>query len=321
MGEWPGVSVVMPVRDGAQYLPASVAAVLAQDYPGPLEVVLAIGPSSDGTEEVAADLERDDDRVVVVPNPAGTTPAALNRAIERASGEVVARIDAHSEIPPRYLTTAVEVLFETRAANVGGVQRAEGTAPMQRAVAAAMSSRFGTGDARFHYGGEAGPVDTVYLGVFRADVLRELGGFDEDLIRNQDYELNIRLGARGDVVWFDPRLEVVYRPRSTLRSLASQYWQYGRWKQATLRRHPRSLRWRQLVPPVTLVANVVGLAAAPLVPWSLVVPGAYLAGVIAASVVASRRDPALLVRLPAVFATMHHCWAAGLLVGPPRSTR
>ena len=319
MGDWPAVSVVMPVRDGARHLPASVAAVLAQDYPGPLEVVLAVGPSSDGTEQVAAALERDDERVVVVPNPSGTTPAALNRAIARASGEVVARIDAHAEVPPGYLTTAVEVLGETGAANVGGVQRAEGTAPMQRAVAAAMSSRFGTGDARFHYGGEAGPVDTVYLGVFRGDVLRELGGFDEELIRNQDYELNIRIRARGDTVWFDPRLEVVYRPRSTLRSLASQYWQYGRWKRVTLRRHPGFLRWRQLVPPVTLVANLIGLAAAPLVPWSLVVPGTYLAGVVAASVLAWERDPALLVRLPAVFVTMHHCWAAGLLVGPPRS--
>ena len=318
--ERPRLSVIMPVRDEAEHLRDAVTAVLTQEYPGELEVVLAVAPSQDGTEAIAGSLAEDDRRVSVVDNPAGTAPVGLNRAIDAATGQIIARVDAHAELTPGYLTRAVEVLEQTGAANVGGIQRAVGVTPMQRAVAAAMSSRFGTGDARFHYGGEAGPIDSVYLGVFRAEVLRRLGGFDERLVRNQDYELNIRIRAAGEVVWFDPRLEVVYRPRASLRGLASQYWQYGRWKRATLRKHPGSLRWRQLVPPAALVANLLGVAGAAVTPWTLVVPGVYVTGVLIAAAVTAE-DRAALVRLPAVFATMHHAWGAGFLVGAPRGTR
>ena len=320
-GPWPSVSVIMPVRNEEQHLEAAVAAVLAQDYPGEVEVVLAVAPSHDDTGTIAATLPASDPRVSVVDNPTGTTPAGLNRAIDAAAGRIIARVDAHAELTPGYLRRAVEVLDETGAANVGGVQRAVGTTPMQRAVAAAMSSRFGTGDARFHYGGEPGPIDSVYLGVFRAEVLRTLGGFDERLIRNQDYELNIRIRAAGEVVWFDPRLEVVYRPRASLRGLASQYWQYGRWKRVTLREHPGSLRWRQVAPPAAVLANLAGVLGAVGSPWTLLMPGVYLLGVGAASLMVAGRDLGLLVRLPAVFATMHHAWGFGFLVGAPRGTR
>lgn len=319
--DWPTVSVVMPVRDEADHLEAAVGAVLTQDYPGPMEVVLAIAPSTDDTAAVAERLASNDPRILVVDNPVGTTPAGLNHAIDAASGEVVARVDAHSELTSGYLRTAVEVLQEQGASNVGGIQRAVGSTPMQRAIAAAMSSPFGTGDARFHYGGEPGPIDTVYLGVFCGSTLRSLGGFDESLIRNQDYELNVRIRAKGGLIWFDPRLEVIYRPRGTLRGLASQYWQYGRWKRATLRKHPGSLRGRQLVPPAALLANVFGLAGAALTPWALVVPGTYVTAVVVVSIAAAHRDRSSMVRLPAVFATMHHSWAAGFLRGAPRSWR
>jgi succinoglycan biosynthesis protein ExoA len=317
MDRWPRVSVIMPVRDEAPYLRASVAAVLAQNYPGDLEVVLAVGPSSDATESIAAGLALADDRVVVVDNASGTTSSGLNRAIEAASGAVIARVDAHAEPSQGYLMTAVEILRETGADNVGGVQRAVGTSPAQRAIAAAMSSRFGTGDARFHYGGKAGAADTVYLGVFRTEVLEELGGFDEALIRNQDYELNVRIRGRGGCVWFDPRLEVLYRPRSSLRALASQYWQYGRWKRVTLARHPGSLRWRQLVPPAAVIGNTLGILGGALTPWALVVPGTYLAGLLLVSVAIGWKDWSVLRWLPGAFVTMHHAWGAGFLCGPP----
>ena len=314
----PRLSVIMPVRDEADHLEDAVAAVLAQRYPGELQLVLAVAPSTDGSESIARRLAEADPLITVVDNPAGTTPAALNRAIAAATGDVIARVDAHAELTPGYLERAVAILEETGAANVGGIQRAIGTTPMQRAVAAAMSSRFGTGDARFHYGGEAGPIDSVYLGVFRAAALRELGGFDEDLLRNQDYELNIRIRQLGGVVWFDPRLEVLYRPRGSLGALASQYWQYGRWKRATVRKHPASLRWRQLVPPTAVVANTAALLAAPLSAWTLVVPAIYLVSVLGASAVTGASDPRVAIRLPLVFATMHHSWGAGFLLGPPR---
>ena len=318
--DWPKVSVIVPVRNEADHLTEAVSSILAQGYPGEMEVVLAIAPSEDRTEKVATDLAGRDPRLVVVENPQSTTPAGLNRAIEAADGEVIVRVDGHSELSERYVATAVEILEETGAWNVGGIQRAVGDTPMQSAIAAAMGSRFGTGDAHFHYGGDPGPTDTVYLGVWPRRVLQELGGFNESLIRNQDYELNVRIRQAGGTVWFDPRLEVTYRPRSSLRALASQYWQYGRWKRAMLRQHPDSLRWRQTVPPAALLANLLGLGLGLLHPWTLAVPCAYLVGTFAATVIVSRGSPGLLLRLPAVFATMHHAWGAGFLVGPSRIT-
>lgn len=311
----------MPVRDEAEGLRAAVSGVLGQAYPGETEVILAVGPSRDGTAALAVALAGEDPRVRVVDNPAGSTPAGLNTAIRAARGTVVARVDGHAEPLPGYLRRAVEVLRETGAVNVGGVQQAEGTTPFERAVAAAMTSRFGAGDAKFHYGGEPGPTDTVYLGVFRTAALRAAGLFDETLERNQDYELNVRLRAAGGTVWFDPDLRVRYRPRGSLRGLARQYWEYGRWKRQVLRRHPGSLRWRQAVPPVALVGVVAGLLLGCRhgTRWGLLAPAAYGAGVVTATTLAGRGLPLAERRLlPAVFPTMHGAWGAGFLAGPPR---
>jgi hypothetical protein len=212
-------------------------------------------------------------------------------------------------------------LEETKADNVGGIQEAYGTTRFECAVAAAMTSRFGVGNARFHYGGAAGPVDTVYLGVFRRDALERVGGFDEALVRNQDYELNWRLRDTGGTVWLDPELRVKYQPRASLRALARQYFEYGQWKRETLRRHPRSLRLRQAAPPAMLVANVAGVVAGLTVDRrAFALPLGYGAATIAASLIAARgrgaRSIGVVARLPVVFATMHHAWAAGLLLGP-----
>ena len=315
---WPSVSVIVPVRNEAERLTEAVASILSQDYPGDLQVVLAIAPSEDGTERVAGQLADQDRRVIEVANPNGSTPSGLNRAIDAADGEVIVRVDGHAELSESYITKAVEILQGTGAWNVGGIQSASGETPMERAIAAAMSSRFGTGDARFHYGGKAGPTDTVYLGVWPKHVLTDLGGFDETLVRNQDYELNVRIRDAGGTVWFDPRLQASYRPRATLRALASQYWQYGRWKRAVLRLHPGSLRWRQAAPPAALLANLVGLAGAVLAPWLLVIPGVYMCGALVASIIVARGHPARTLRLLIVFTLMHNAWGAGFLAGPPR---
>ena len=312
---WPSVSVVMPVRDEAAHREAAVTAVLAQDYPRPLELVLAVAPSSDDTAAVAGRLADGDERVVLVDNPAGGTAAGLNAAIGASAGEVVVRVDGHAELSDGYVRRAVETLDETGADNVGGIQRAVGSTPMQRAIAAAMTSRFGVGDARFHYGGDAGPVDTVHLGVFRREALDRVGGFDETLVRNQDYELNWRLRRTGGTVWFDPDLEVTYHPRATLPALAEQYHEYGRWKRVVATRDPASVRWRQLVAPLAVLGNMLGLLIG-LLRWrpALLAPLTYLA----ATVVASLRSDApwpVRLRLPAVFTTMHHAWGLGFLRG------
>lgn len=315
--DWPRLSVVMPAVDEATTLGPAVHAVLAQDYPRRLQVVVAVGPSSDDTATVAADLAADD-RVVVVDNHGGGTASGLNHAIAAADGDVVARVDGHAELAPGYLRRAVQVLEETGAGNVGGIQRAHGDGGFQSAVAAAMTSPFGTGGARFHHGGDPGSVDTVYLGVFRRQALLDVGGYDEALVRNQDYELNIRLRAAGWTVWFDPDLEVHYHPRRTLRALADQYHQYGRWKRVVVRRHPGSLRPRQVVPPVAVVANLAGLALATRWRPAALVPLAYAGATVAASAAEAVRqhlDLPTAARLPLAFAVMHHAWGLGFLRG------
>ena len=314
--EVPDVAVVVPVRNGAATLADAVASVLAQEFDGTLEVCIAVGPSDDRTREVADGLADSDRRVSVVDNPAGVTPAGLNAAIRATSAPVVARIDGHAVLPAGYLTRAVAVLDWTGAVNVGGVQEPRGQTPFEEAAGRAMASRFGSGDARFHHGGPAGAVDTVYLGVFRRTALEAVGLFDEALVRNQDYELNWRLREAGGTVWFDPELRVGYRPRGTLGGLARQFFDYGQWKRVVVGRHPRSLRWRQVVPPTATLGVAAGLVAGVWWPPALVVPAVYLAAVVLVSLVAGRRL-ATVVRLLAVYPTMHLSWGAGFLAGPP----
>lgn len=314
---WPSVSVVMPVLNEEAHLEHAVRAIFAQEYPGEFDVCLALGPSTDRTDDVAARLQQNEPRLRTVANPSGKTPAGLNAAIRATTGEIVVRVDGHAVLPPGYITRAVETLQRTGAVNVGGVQKAVGTTPFEQALAAAMSSPFGMGGAKFHTGGAEGPVDTVFLGVFRRDALENVGLFDETLVRNQDYELNIRLRKAGGVIWFDPALEVTYRPRPTLRALARQFVEYGAWKRHVLALHPGSLKVRQVVPPLALVAIAVALVASPWFPLALVVPGAYALAVFGASLTTAPRH---ILRLALVFPTMHMSWAWGFLVrGATRS--
>jgi len=164
--------------------------------------------------------------------------------------------------------TASTVLHELRA--IPGVMAAEGVSDFQKAVATAMTSVFGVGGARFHTGGAAGPADTVYLGVFRREVLEQLGGYDESFLRAQDWELNHRIRSAGHVVWFTPELSVTYRPRSTLRALGRQYFHYGRWRRVVMRQHPGTANARYLAPPVVVLACSAGLLAAPVFASSVI---------------------------------------------------
>ena len=315
---WPGVSVVVPVLDEEAHLRSAVATVLGQDYPGPLEVVLALGPSRDRTDEIAAELAAADDRVRLVANPTGATGAGLNLAVAAARHDVVVRLDGHALVPADYVRVAVETLQRTGADNVGGVMAAEGVTDFQRAVAAAMTSPIGVGAASFHTGGEEGPAPTVYLGAFRREVLARLGGYDETFLRAQDWELNHRIRESGGVVWFTPRLTVSYRPRSTLRALARQYRDYGRWRRVVMREHEGTASVRYLAPPAAVIGVVAGTVVG-LAGWrpALLVPLGYAAGVLVGSAVVGRHlPPRARAWLPAVLATMHGSWGVGFLTSP-----
>ncbi len=325
------VSVIMPVLNEEEHLAASVRGVLGQDYPGPIELVLAVGPSHDRTHEIADDLARDDPRVRVIDNPGGTTPEGLNLAIGASSHQVIVRVDAHGELPPGYIRTAVEVLRRTGAANVGGRMLARGRTPFERAVAVAYTSRIGLGGGGFHLADTPeGPAETVFLGVFRREALERAGGFDPTLRRAQDWDLNYRLRSLGETVWFTPELHVTYRPRSSVAALARQFFTTGQWRREVVRRRPETASARYLAPPVAVAAIAAGLltgAAGSLggrrslsVGWG--VPVAYAAGVTAAALGLHRDMPRdVRLRLPLVLAVMHMSWGTGFLVGLPGRMR
>ena len=206
-----GVSVVLPILNEERFLEDSIEAILAQKYLGPLEVILALGPSTDKTNEIAQRLASKDPRIVLVDNPTGRTASGLNRAISHAKYSIICRIDGHAEISPTYISHAVAVMNQTQAVNVGGVMAAVGENIFENAVATAMRSPLGVGASRFHTGGKAGPTDTVYLGVFEKSKLEKVGGYDERFTRAQDWELNFRLRQDGGIIWFDPDLVVTYK--------------------------------------------------------------------------------------------------------------
>jgi succinoglycan biosynthesis protein ExoA len=320
------VSVVMPVLDEEAHLAEAVRRILDQEYAGEMEVVLAVGPSRDRTEEIAAALAAADPRVSVVPNPSGRTPDALNAAIAASRHDVVVRVDGHGHLPSDYVREAVRLLERTGADNVGGMMVPVGRTPFEQAVARAMSSWIGIGGERFHLGGEEGPATTVYLGVFRRSVFDRLGGFDPRFSRAQDWELNHRIRRSGGTVWFSPRLQVTYRPRPHVRPLARQFYRTGRWRRQVQRTYPETVSARYLAPPAAVLAmgtgalvGVAGLVAgAPLVAAAgLAVPVGYVVAVTATGAVVARDLPLpARVRFPLVVAVMHVCWGAGYLRGP-----
>jgi len=315
-GAAPGVSVVLPILNEERYLDGAISAILAQRYRGPLEVILALGPSTDKTNEIAAALAAKDPRVVLVDNPSGRTAAALNRAIAAARYSIICRIDGHAEILPTYIDSAVRVMNETGAVNVGGIMAASGIGAFERAVATAMRSPLGVGAARFHVGGKAGPADTVYLGVFKKEALLAVGGYDERFTRAQDWELNFRLRQAGGTIWFDPELVVTYRPRPNLRALSKQYFEYGRWRRAVSRNHKGTINLRYLAPPVTVAITVFSLILGATVNTFLFLPaGLYLLGNLVGSFVIGK-DIKEKIMLPAILATMHFSWGIGFLTSP-----
>ena len=308
--------MVLPVLNEEKYLADSVNSILSQNFSGAIEVILAVGPSQDQTLKIAQSIQARDSRVVVVENPTGKTAAGLNLAIAAARYSIIVRVDGHSQIPHDYCETAFQILNETGAVNVGGIMAAEGVSLFERAVARAMRSPLGVGAARFHTGGGAGESDTVYLGCFRKEALLAVGGFDERFTRAQDWELNFRLRQSGGVVYFDPRLTVTYRPRSTIKALAKQYFEYGRWRRVVSRRHQGSINYRYLAPPFTVVATSLSLIAGGLFGPLFFIPALVYSVFILGSSIIIGKSLGEILCLPTILLTMHISWGLGFLTSP-----
>ena len=309
----PAVSVILPVLNEEPHLEESVSAILSQDYLGVFEVILALGPSRDRTDEIARALAAGDNRVKLVANPTGKTAAGLNLAIATSNSPIIVRVDGHAKIPNNYLSLVVEILRTTGAVNVGGVMAAEGVTNFEIAVARAMRSALGVGSSRFHTGGEAGEVDTVYLGAFRREAINAVGGFDERYTRAQDWELNHRLRKNGGKIYFDPRLQVTYRPRPNLRNLAKQYFQYGRWRRVVSRSHSGTINLRYLAPPFTLIATLTSLFLGLLINPIFYLPAAIYGFFLLISSALIAKSVREFILLLAIIPTMHFAWGAGFI--------
>jgi succinoglycan biosynthesis protein ExoA len=323
-----GVSFVMPVLNERAYLRRAVETVLAQDVAGPTELILALGPSNDGTTELARELAADN-RIVLIDNPDADIPIGLNRAIRAARHPTIVRVDAHSELEPGYTTRALSTLERVRAANVGGVMKADGRSPFQRAVARAYNSPIGLGGGAYHGGTQEGEAESAYLGVMRRAVLEEVGLFDESIRRGEDWELNLRIRRAGYRVWFDPSLAVTYWPRESWTRLGRQFSATGRWRGELVRRYGRGNSVRFFAPPalvlvlgLSIVIGLLQLTGVLTGWWSLAASVVYLPVIAYALVIVAValgpgggngwRDKLWTL---AVLPTMHLSWGAGFLVG------
>lgn len=316
---FPSVTVVMPVRNEQQHLPKAVESVLAQKYPGQLEIILAIAPSVDETQLVANELVKKYSGIKLIQNPAGLTTVGLNLAIAESSGEIIVRVDAHSDLANNYITRGVEILRETGSVLVGGIMNARGESPLQKAVAFGYGSRLGLGGGTYHVGGRAGEAESAYLGIFDAVALKKVSGYDKKIIRGEDWDLAQRLKAQGGKVWFSPELVVNYWPRSNLRALAWQFYSTGVWRGELTRRAPTKASVRYFIPPLALLSLI---ALVPLTAFGflnqvalIISTASYLllltlaAGIARALGIVDRL--LIFVALP----VMHLSWAIGFWVG------
>lgn len=314
----PLATIVIPMRNEEETIRECLDSVLANRVPhGELEVLVLDGDSSDASARLVRELAATDPRVRLLPNPDRLQAAAFNRGLAEARGEYLIRMDAHTRYEPDYVAECIRLLEETGAAGVGGVQRATGRTPVAEAIAAAVSSRFAAGDAKYRHATRPAWVDTVYLGAWRTATLREVGGMNPAWAVNEDYEMNVRLRAAGGRMYLSPSIRSTYYVRSSLPRLARQYFRYGFWKVRTLLHHPGSLRWRQLVAP----AFVLSLLAAPLlVGWLGAIGAAHLAAYalanVAASIATARSSTwRHLPLLPLIFFMIHVSWGSGFLAG------
>lgn len=322
----PLVSVLIPMMNEEKFISRCLDSVIQTDYPSDkLEVIVLDGNSSDSSRQIVEKYSLQHPFIRLLDNPKRIQAAALNRGIEQAKGQIIVRMDAHTIYSESYISKCVETLIDSGAANVGGIQEAVGTGYITKTIAIATTSRFGVGDAKFRYAKKKQLVDTVYLGAWHRSTLQELGGYNEEWVINEDYELNYRIREKGGRILVDPEIKCQYYVRSSLKRLAVQYFKYGMWKIKTLKAHSNSLRWRQLAPPAFVVMVILSLS---LLPWikfaGAIVPTLYLVANLLASFLASTKHGyRYAFSLPLVFAIMHFCWGTGFLVGvkrfgPPR---
>lgn len=324
VGSMPQVSIIVPCYNEEDTIGLLLAAISRQTYlMEDMEVVVADGMSTDRTRQVIVDFQREHPslRVKLVDNPKRNIPAALNRAIAASQGEIIVRLDAHCVPHQDYVARSVSGLQQQLGDNIGGVWEIQpgGRGWLAESIALAAAHPLAVGDARYRYTAKAQRVETVPFGAFRRDLVERIGGFDETLLSNEDYEFNARLRQNGGVIWLDPAIRSTYFARPTLRALAKQYGRYGYWKLRMLMRSPASLRWRQALPPLFVLSLLLWLVLAiwlPLAGWFLlleVVLYALVLMTVGLQVALKKRTLRLLIGVPLAIAIMHLFWGGAFL--------
>ncbi len=315
------ISAIVPCRNERAHIESCVRSLLAQSSPtGGFEIIVTDGMSEDGTRDILMRLAEEDPRLRLVDNPGRITPCGMNEGIRAARGRYIAIMGAHNRYAPDYLLKSIEVLEETRADNVGGAMLCEASSYLQRAIAAAHHSPFSVGGARWHDPVYEGPADTVFGGVYRREVFDRIGMFDEELVRNQDDELNLRLTRSGGIIWQSPSIRSWYQPRKSLRGLFRQYLQYGYWKVRVIQKHKLPASIRHIVPGFFLFSllflAIASLAWPPAI-WSLIgLAGAYFCFLgIGATLTAAKSGWSLFPALFPAFACYHFGYGLGFLKG------
>ena len=328
MENHPFVSVILPIRNEADRIETVLNAVIDQTYPSDrMEILVVDGMSDDGTREVVKTLIANraaaEPAIQLIDNPAKIVPTAMNLGIREAKGEVIVRIDGHAVVGKDYVEQNVDGLFANDADCVGGIVESLGDTYMGKAIAIAMSSRFGVGGATFRtIKGETEPkvVDTVPFGTFRREVFERIGLFNEQFIRHQDYQFNHRLRAAGGKIVLLPYIRTEYYVRPSLKRLLKQYWQYGVWKGRLLRCYPDSLKLRHLIPPLFVMAVLLFALLGLLHPfgvWALTAAlAAYAAFIVLALADMARKGYwKYLPVMPIVLVAMQWSWGAGIWYG------
>ena len=308
----PPVSVLMPIRNEVSFIALSLGAVLMQQYQAPLEVLVIDGMSDDGTRDIVAGIAKGNPQVRLLDNPHRIVSYALNIGVAHAQGEIFVRVDGRALLEPDYVECCVRLLQETGAANVGGTQIPIADTMQGQAVAAAMNSPFGVGTARFRFADSMQEVDTVYLGAWSRSHFEKVGGFDESLVRNQDYEFNHRLQLAGGKIIYSPDLRVKYYGRPTLKTLWRQYFDYGFWKARVISLHPGSTKLRHLVAPLFVMGLLFGAllsSVAIMLRWVYLVALAIygLLVIIFSLLQAARHGWRSLLLLPIIFSNITYC--------------
>ena len=306
------VTVVVPAADEEGFVGACLDSVTSQDYRN-LQILVVDGASTDATVEIVRARMAADPRIDLVDNPRRNIPSSLNLAVGRAKGTWLVRVDAHSTIGPGYVRAAVDRLREGRWAGVGGRKEGVGRTPAGRAIAVAMRSRFGVGNSTYHFGTTTQEVEHLPFGAYPVELVRSLGGWDERLTANEDYEFDYRLRRAGGRLLFDPALVIAWHCRQSIRDLYRQYRRYGKGKVDVMRLHPESMSLRHFLPPVLVVygagSALVGIRNPRVL--AAMLPYVVAVGVASAQAAGSLQSTAERVRLPAAFLAMHLGWGLG----------